>query len=176
MPKGIFPRTRTDPIKRFWSKVIIGSEDECWIYTGGYDKDGYGVFATGGTSATTKAHRFSYGLHFGPIPYGLYVCHHCDNPPCVNPKHFFLGTNRDNQIDARDKGFLPMGEEWKKTHANAMKQGQEHPRAKLTNEQIQEIISLKGKFSQEAIGRKFGVAQAHISRILLKQSWRHITT
>ena len=79
----------------FWSKVnkTLG----CWIWKGYVTKGGYGTLTV--NSITTFAHRFSWELHNGPIPYGLYVLHKCDNPSCVNPSHLYLGTQADNLVD-----------------------------------------------------------------------------
>lgn len=95
------PKPRSTPADRFWERVQ--KTDDCWLWTGSTDKDGYGWFWVDGKTAT--AHRFSYALHNdGAIPDGLYVCHSCDNPPCVNPDHLWLGTNQDNMDDCARKG------------------------------------------------------------------------
>lgn len=92
---------------RFWAKV--DKSGDCWVWTASVFRErlGYGKFQTGsnrGESRVAYAHRVSWELHFGPIPNGLFVCHHCDNPPCVRPDHLFLGTAADNVRDMDRKG------------------------------------------------------------------------
>jgi HNH endonuclease len=74
----------------------------CWEWSGARDRYGYGKLRR--DTVYWKAHRLAWTLEHGPIPDGMYVCHHCDNPPCVNPAHLFLGTSRDNQLDRVAKG------------------------------------------------------------------------
>jgi hypothetical protein len=84
-------------------KVDRGSPlGECWEYTGCRHRQGYGSITVGGLGHGT--HRIAYTVANGPIPDGLFVCHHCDNPPCCNPAHLFLGTNLDNMRDLYAKG------------------------------------------------------------------------
>jgi len=90
-------------VERFWSKVKTSGNDTCWTWTSGTTQAGYGKFGESRKGRTILSHRYSYKIKYGKIPDGLFVCHHCDNPPCVNPKHLFLGTQSDNQIDSSNK-------------------------------------------------------------------------
>ncbi len=93
---------------KFWSRVDIRENDECWIFTysdpnlkkrtyyGQYRHDGKRILA----------HRMAYTLYHGEIPDDMFVCHHCDNPPCCNPHHLFIGTHRDNVEDMISKRKL----------------------------------------------------------------------
>jgi len=85
-------------IDRFWNKVDRTSNPNCcWEWTANKLKQRYGRFSIG--KKHILAHRFSYELHYGKIPDGLDVLHTCDNPPCVNPNHLYLGTQQDNAND-----------------------------------------------------------------------------
>lgn len=92
---------------RTWAKVRQGDPDECWPWQAALSSTGYGVAGWNGSS--TSAHRAIWMLTYGEIPPGLMVCHACDNPPCCNPSHLFLGTQRENMQDAQRKGRIPTG-------------------------------------------------------------------
>lgn len=83
---------------KFWKKVDRRGPDECWKWTGAINQAGYGAFGN------NHAHRTSYEITYGPIPDGLFILHKCDNPPCVNPNHLFVGTHQDNMRDMISKG------------------------------------------------------------------------
>jgi hypothetical protein len=134
----------------FWSHVE--KTDGCWIWHRGIDKQGYGTLKCWGK--VSKAHRVSWELHNGPIPDDLFVCHKCDNPPCVNPEHLFLGTNKDN-CDDRDR----------KGRVNTV----------LTAEQVLEIRSLcEHGMLQRVVAARYGVQQSLISLIVNRKIWTHI--
>jgi len=99
---------------RLWSKVDRSSLNGCWMWTGFVDRDGYGKIRPGNyTRGCVGTHRVSWVLSNGEIPTGLFVCHHCDVPACVNPSHLFLGSCKDNLRDAVAKGRNPQAA---KTH------------------------------------------------------------
>lgn len=111
---------------RFFAKVIQGSsEDDCWKWTACTNEFGYGLFNAQGRQQ--RAHRVSYKMHVGDIPDGLQICHHCDNPPCTNPKHLFLGTQADNMQDASRKGRSAFGDRnGARIHIERMPRGDTH--------------------------------------------------
>lgn len=89
--------------EKFWRNVL--KTDTCWLWTAG-KSHGYGAFypAKGEGDRPIAAHRYSWKLHFGALPKGAHVLHHCDNPPCVRPDHLFTGTQADNMRDKARKG------------------------------------------------------------------------
>lgn len=101
-------------MKRFFDKVE--KTDYCWNFNGASRGHGYGCMKIKGK--TIDAHRISWIIHFGEIPRNLLICHKCDNTKCVNPDHLFIGTQKDNIMDAQNKGRLlqPIGQRFVKNH------------------------------------------------------------
>ena len=151
---------------RFWSKVLKGKADDCWNWEAGRTPRGYGSFAIGRRRIDRRmisAHRQAYQLAIGPIPQGHYVCHSCDNPPCCNPGHLFVGTQHDNMRDMLTKG------RGKKTTGAGELVGT----ARLTWPQVVAIrqIYKGGEVTQSQLGERFRVADTTISRITSGKGW-----
>lgn len=142
--------------ERFWRHVNKGAD--CWLWTGALDRYGYGRANRGVPSLRTGAHRVSWEIVNGEVSAGLFVCHRCDVPACVNPAHLFLGTNAENLADALKKGRIRRGEE----------QGC----AVLTEAQVIEIRwRLAVGDDGRALAREFGVAEMTVSSIKSGRTW-----
>lgn len=146
-------------VDRFHSMHTTG--DGCWSWLGALDRDGYGRMRVGGRK-TLRAHRLAWEIETGRPPGSLLVCHHCDNPPCVNPAHLFLGTARDNNRDRVQKG-RPNGSP-----------GESNGVSKLTASQVHEIANLycTGRFRQQDLAEMFGVSKSAIQLILSGKNWK----
>lgn len=137
-------------IERFFH--YVEKTDGCWNWTGATFGDGrYGSFWVEGK--TVSAHTFSYRHHIGHIPEGMCVCHKCDNPLCVNPNHFFLGTNKDNSRDMVNKGRCRVAS------------GDAHYKTKIAEADIPRIIEMCKTMKQVDVAKLFSVDPSHISRI-----------
>lgn len=155
--------------ERFWEKVDIKGEDECWEWKGYKNKgSGHGEMTdySGEKPKGIVASRVSWQIHYGEIPSGLYVCHHCDNGSCMNPKHLFLGTPKDNTQDMIRKG--------RKGYNNVG--GERHGNARLKNKDVIEIRKLweTGRYTQIRLGKMFKVGSRQICYIVHNQSWKNI--
>ena len=172
MPMGIYPRKSL--LERFGAKINKGEPDECWLWVGARNPSGYGkIKAHGGFLA---AHRVAFALAHGPILPGMCVCHSCDNPPCCNPAHLFLGTNKDNTLDAIAKGRIAIGRRCGAyTHPENRPRGSSHGNAKL-NEALVVAIRRDGLagISRKAIAEKYQICQSNVSLILLGKAWGHV--
>lgn len=160
--------------ENFWSKVEIRYEDECWPWTGFKRIRDYGGFWINGRMFT--ASRISFFLSFGDP--GMYlVLHKCDNPPCCNPNHLFLGLGADNVADCENKGRgnHPRGDaQGLRKHPEAASRGEKHGRAKLSEEQITQIRKLYRKGLGIRLAEQFGVGQSQILRIVKGEHWKHL--
>ena len=148
-------------VEDFWK--YINKTDTCWLWTGSHFSDGYGRFSFDGKR--WLAHRFMYKLVKGPLE-DKEVCHTCDNPPCVNPNHLFLGTHKENMQDAGRKRRM-----WHIGH-----HGINHPMAKLTEADVKDIYNkARAKnISQQSIANDYGITQQAVSDILARKIWTHV--
>lgn len=156
--------------ERFWAKVDKRGPDECWEWEGcRHPRSGHGRITL--NYVNRYAHRHAWELTNGPVPEGLHVLHHCDNGPCCNPAHLFLGTHSDNMADmcakGRHRGGAKAGHSW-------APKGSRHPWAKLTEDQVRRIRSryAAGGVTQSELGADYGVSGGTISRIVRGAGWK----
>lgn len=156
-------KSRVPLSTRLWEKIAKGGPDDCWLWAAGRDRKNYGVVNAGGKHGKTmKAHRAAYIDAVGPIPAGLQVLHRCDNPPCCNPSHLWVGTNKDNIADMKNKG----------RDKGAFSFGEKHMNSKLT---AADVLAIRASpESERKIGRRYGVSGANINSIRQRKSWKHI--
>ena len=147
---------------RFMSHVITSNDPaECWEWTANRCRGAYGHFSVNGQ--TVKAHRWIYEAVVGPIPEGLQIRHHCDNPDCVNPAHLEPGTAADNTADKMERGRMPN------------RQGEKHPLARLTADDVREIRRLSAMgHSAPQIAKVFPITRGQIGKIVRRENWRHV--
>lgn len=143
--------------QRFWPKVDKRGSDECWPWLGLKDKAGYGR-VYGHAGKVLRAHRAAYAIGVGPIPLGKIICHRCDNPPCVNPAHLFIGSHGDNHRDMVSKGRKrgPVGER------NSF--------AKLTRAQVAVIRG--SSLNDQQIATQYGISHRHVYAIRRGYFWK----
>lgn len=156
---------------RFWAKVKIGAPNDCWEWQASKNHGGYGHFLFNGRSE--RAHRVCHIITKGSIPDGMFVCHHCDNPACVNPRHLYAGTPSDNVQDALKRGrhVSPPRNESSVNY----RRGERSHLAKL---QPDDIITIRKRFDKgedsPTIAKDYGVHYSNIWLIGRRKIWRHI--
>lgn len=150
--------------------MIVGSppEEQCILWEKGKDDEGYGMAWSKGQSR--RASRLAWELFRGPIPKGVFVCHSCDTPPCINIDHLFLGTPADNTHDALAKGRLHG------THHGNGLQGEQHPMSRLTAKEVLAIRKAyrSRKVTLKALGKQYGVYYTTIQKIVNGKIWRTV--
>lgn len=156
---------------RFWSKVDKLDSNSCWLWTGARVQKGYGSFRVSYRRKFVTTHRFSWELHYGPIPDGMHVLHKCDTPQCVRPDHLFLGTNQDNIIDKISKGRQSCGEA-----IAATKRGELNPASKLKTIQVVEIRRryASGGVTYKKLAEEYRVTLQTIGKIVKRVRWRNL--
>ncbi len=150
-------------VERVWSKIV--RNEGCWIWQGTYSSYGYGTLNVRFASRKSLhryAHRLVYEIMYGSIPPGMFVCHTCDNPPCCNPDHLFLGTCRDNVDDMVNKG--------------RQRRGSQAANSVLSEEQVEAVRKRysEGGITQIKLAEQYGVTQRHISGVINGRFWKHV--
>lgn len=136
----------------------IEMSGDCWVWTGHRTSNGYGRITVLGK--VRLSHRVSWAVHHGPVSDGMRVLHRCDNPPCINPAHLFLGTSADNNADMRAKG------------RDAVLAGERNGRAKLTAQQVREIRAAVLVEDKATVARRFRISRRTVLRIVVGDIWR----
>lgn len=170
-------RIRSTTEERFWAKVCKSEDDGCWLWTASTNPQGYGCFRNSQDGSLESAHRASYRLAFGEIPEGLFVCHRCDVRLCVRPSHLFLGTPAENVADMIAKGRECRGDQHPlRRHPERIPRGAAVGTAKLSEADVLNIRQTYnvGGVSHAELGRRFGVNQSTITRIIRKKRWAHL--
>lgn len=151
--------------ERFHERHIPEPNTGCWLWMGAVTSKGYGqIRRSGKQGEVIQAHAASWEIATGSaIPSGMVVCHRCDNPPCVNPAHLFLGTHQDNSDD-----------KWRKGRAN-IPVGQRVHCATLSDADVPKVLeALRAGRAHRSIAAEFGVKVGVISHIKTGRSWKHI--
>lgn len=149
---------RHSPVFHRYFDASIRDANGCLIWDGPKEKQtGYG------TLGKRTAHRLVYAIYVGPIPSGMSICHHCDNPPCCDPAHLFVGTQGDNIADMVAKG---------RQHRP---KGELSPNAKMTDALVRELRQRHADGERICtLARAFGIDDGTASRIASRQAWGHV--
>jgi hypothetical protein len=170
------PDRALTPLERFHKRLDKtpgqGPEGTCWVWKGSRYVYGYGSLSVDGR--LTRTHRIAWELANGPIPEGMKVLHKCDNPPCCNPEHLFIGTDADNVADKIEKGRGPDMKAVSLYRQNPA--GERNGMAKLTDKEVLEIraIFAYGVTTLQELADQFNSSVCNIARIVKRRTWRHI--
>jgi ribosomal protein L24E len=156
-------KTSQQKFERF---IAEASAEDCWEWTGARVPWGYGAIniRKDGKTVRINAHRVAYELYVGPIPKGMFVCHTCDNPPCCNPAHLFLGTAADNSADMVAKS--------RQSNERKRSPGERNPAALLTENDV--IAIRQSKATALAMAKQYGVARTTVNAVRLRNTWKHV--
>lgn len=147
-----------DDETRFWSKVDKRGTEGCWVWNAALDGGGYGHFRIGGKSF--RAHVMTLEASTGGHPSGMFACHHCDNPKCVNPAHLYWGTHQENMDDAVERKRTT----WGGRNANA----------KVTEA---DVVAMRHAYAAgvrtSELGLRYGIADHTVNSICLGTTWRN---
>lgn len=149
--------------ERFWEKVKRCGEDECWEWQAARNAKGYGRL-TSGRGVNLKAHRVAFALsNGGVVSDDAHVLHHCDNPPCCNPSHLFVGSAKDNTADMIAKG---------RGSAPPRLFGARNHNAKFDERVARKII--KDPRTLHVIAADYGISWMTVFRLKHRQTWKHL--
>lgn len=169
-------RSRRTLLDRFREKVE--KTDGCWRWIGPTTRAGYGTISASVDGKThIYAHRLAWEITNGPIPSGLFVCHRCDVPTCVNPAHLFVGSAADNNADMHAKGRAYLGQRSRfRLNPEGTTRGEMNPRARLTAAQVSAIRRryAHGGVTHRGLAAEYGVRQRTIYDIVHRRSWTHL--
>jgi hypothetical protein len=153
---------RGTPEERFWQKTVVKGPDDCWRWKARLSPDGYGNLRIG--KKRIRAHRFSWMLHNVEIPVGRVICHRCNNPWCVNPKHLYAGTMLENMRDCWGGGRMENRVRGERCH-----------KSKLTQDDIISIRTAAARgISARELAAEHGVTRNNIDFIVSRRTWRHV--
>jgi hypothetical protein len=174
MPRRKYTETNLEYLYRVVDELLQHPKKECVEWPRSKSSFGYGSFKI--KNRRFSAHRLAFEVAHGCILNGLNVCHRCDNPPCFNPTHLFLGTYADNSADMARKGRAACGEHnGHHTHPERSAKGERNSHAKLSEAQIIQIRTLYAEGVRRSdIAEQFGITRGHVFDIGTRRLWKHI--